>query len=253
MPVVWERAACLGSTRVFNYFYLCLLVVACCSEVTTVESRHVERRSGVEEMIAGLRSKAQHTHAADGNVAESEGGGARRQGPLRANLLSEDPQQRRKRGLPPVLPPANGDVDGKNFDGPYPRPSTERNAGTPCTMQGLIVRREMGNTGVTAFQVLDFALRVSRSANSTRTNSTRWVQQLRHSSRSLSPIVTLPHVSSQGLHLSLVSRASRSRAHAHAEYGDASFGRSLWPGCCSTRSALRGATTTTGSTWRACW
>ena len=115
------------------------------------EGRHVERRSGVEEMIAGLRSKAQQTHAFD----DAEGTG--RPPPQRTNFFSEDPRQRRKRGLPPVLLPASGDVDANNFDGPYPRPLTERNAGQPCSMQGLIVRREMGNTGVTAFQVFILA------------------------------------------------------------------------------------------------
>jgi len=147
--------------RVSDYFYLCLFVVACCSTANFVESRQVERRSGVEEMIAGLRSKAQHSHTGDMISGANTEGDAAAKGrvPQRINFQSEDPQQRRRRGLPPVLPPADGDVNGKNFAGPYPRPLTERNAGSPCKMKGLIVRREMGNTGVTAFQVRNpFAL-----------------------------------------------------------------------------------------------
>ena len=34
-----------------------------------------------------------------------------------------------------------------------PRPLTEPDAGAPCAMPGIVVRREMGNLGVTSFQV----------------------------------------------------------------------------------------------------
>jgi len=159
----WVPFRLMKSARISDCFCLCVFVVACCSAVNFVESRQVERRSGVEEMIAGLRSKAQHSHASVSHSsirgATSEGGlgSSKGRAPQRINFQSEDPQQRRRRGLPPVLPPADGDVNGKNFDGPFPRPLTERNAGSPCKMKGLIVRREMGNTGVTAFQVCHLA------------------------------------------------------------------------------------------------
>jgi len=48
--------------------------------------------------------------------------------------------------------PNPGEADSPH-DEARPRPLTEPGAGEPCAMPGLVVRREMGNLGVTAFQV----------------------------------------------------------------------------------------------------
>lgn len=83
-------------------------------------SRPSKQRSHVEEMIASLREKTRASQEEEEEevVEAAEAHSVRGQGSER-----------------------------------HPRPFTEKNAGEPCRMRGLVVRREMGDLGVTSFQV----------------------------------------------------------------------------------------------------
>jgi len=88
-------------------------------------SKLSKKTSHVEQMIASLRETARANHDLEQEAATALAG--------KSGHGSGD----------------NSDQDNEE----HPRPFTEKHAGEPCRMRGLVVRREMGDLGVTSFQV----------------------------------------------------------------------------------------------------